>query len=92
MKHAQVGKVALLSTRHPKRDSERKRIVFGVYKIEDVNQGNSGEIWIKGSTDHAIRLSESAAVALPYWKFKRMKAGVAAAWGSGLFRICRIRR
>ena len=36
MKHAQVGKVVLLTTRHPDRDTEEERIVFGVYKIEDV--------------------------------------------------------
>ena len=86
MKPAQVGKVALLTTRHPERDTERERIVFGVYKIEDVSRGNSGEIWIEGIVDHAIRLSESAAFALPYWRFKRKEEGARPAWGSGLFR------
>lgn len=86
MKYAQVGKVAILTTRHPDRDTERERIVFGVYKIEDVNAGDSGEIWIKGSTEYAIRLSESAAFALPYWRYKRLKEGTPPTWGSGLFR------
>ena len=86
MKYAQVGKVALLTTRHPKHDTEKKRIVFGVYKIEHVRRGNSGEIWIEGSADHAIRLSESPAFALPYWTFKRKEGGASPAWGSGLFR------
>ena len=31
MKHARKGKVALLTTRHPKSDTERERIVSGVW-------------------------------------------------------------
>ena len=86
MKHAQVEKGALLTTRHPDHDTETERIVFGVCKIEDVSRGNSGEIWVEGSADHAIRLSESAAFALPYWRFKRLRDGAPPAWGSVLFR------
>lgn len=86
MKHAQVGKVALLTTRHPKRDKEAERIVFGVYKIERVTQDEDGMVWVEGSADHAIGLSESDAFALPYWRFKRRRKGTSVAWGTGLFR------
>ena len=86
MKHARKGKVALLTTRHPKSDTERERFVFGVYKIEEVTRGNSGETLVKGSAGNAIRLSDSAAFALPYWRFKCMKEGMSPSWGSGLFR------
>ena len=86
MKQARVGKVALLTTRHPDRDTEAQRIVFGIYKIEHVGSDESGLIWVEGSAGHAIRLSESAAFALPYWGFKRQRKGTAAAWGTGLFR------
>ena len=82
MKHAEAGKVALLTTRHPDHDTEEKRIVFGVYKIAEVSRDDSGQIWAEGNADHAIRLSETAALALPYWRFK----GGTKAWGSLLFR------
>ena len=86
MNYAQAGKVALLTTRHPGRDTEPARIVFGVYKIERVIEDDSGQIWVEGSADHAIRLSETAAFALPYWRFKTRNEGQAPVWGSGLFR------
>lgn len=86
MKHAQVGKVALLTTRHPERDTEAERIVFGVYRIERVSPDGRGMVWVEGSADHAIRVSESAAFALPYWRFKRRRKGTSVAWGTGLFR------
>ena len=86
MNYAQVGKVALLTTRHPERDTEGKRVVFGVYKIERVMEDNRGQIWVEGSADNSIRLSEFAAFALPYWRFKSRKDEQAPAWGSLLFR------
>lgn len=86
MNYAQAGKVALLTTRHPERDTERARIVFGVYKIERVSEDDSGQIWVEGSADHAIRLTETAAFSLPYWRFKTREDGQAPAWGTGLFR------
>ena len=86
MNHVKAGKVALLTTRHPQRDTERERIVFGVYRIVRVSEDDSGEISVEGSAEHAIRLSETAAFALPYWRFKTMKDGQDPAWGTGLFR------
>ena len=86
MKHAQTGKVALLTTRHPERDTESERIVFGVYKIERVSPDERGMILVEGSADHAIRVSESAAFTLPYWRYKRRRKGTTVAWGSNLFR------
>lgn len=86
MNHSRVGKVALLTTRHPDRDYESARVVFGVYKIEKVSQINNQPIWVQGSADHAIRLSKTVALALPYWRFKTRHEGQAPAWGSGLFR------
>ena len=38
MNHARKGKVALLTTRHPERDTEPERIVFGVYEIVEVSE------------------------------------------------------
>jgi len=86
MKHAQVGKVALLTTRHPECDTEVERIVFGVYRIDRISEDEDGVIWVEGSADTAIRLSENAAFALPYWTFKRRRKGTSVAWGTGLFR------
>ena len=81
MNYAQAGKVALLTTRHPARDTEPARIVFGVYKIERVIEDDSGQIWVEGSADHAIRLSETAAFALPYWRFKTRNEGAGSGMG-----------
>lgn len=83
--HAQEEKVVLLTTRHPERDSEPERIVFGVYKIVGISAEANGEIFLQGSADSAIRLSETAAFALPYWRFKTHPNG-GPAWGTGLFR------
>ena len=82
LNNAQAGKVALLTTRHPTHDTETERIVFGVYEIERVRTDDRGEIWIEGSAEHAISLSESSAMALPYWEFKQGNP----IWGTGLFR------
>ena len=86
MKFARKGKVALLTTRHPDRDSENQRIVFGLFKMIKVIDEGDSETWVEGSPDHAIRLSETAAFALPYWRFKTPPKGGAPAWGTGLFR------
>lgn len=83
---ARVGKVALLTTRHPRYDTERERMVFGVYRIERITQDESGEIWIEGSDNQAIRLSESAAFALPYWRFKKLGSNKKPDWRTGLVR------
>ena len=82
IKCAQIGKVALLTTRLPGCDAEEQRIVFGVYKIDRVRRDDSGETWIEGSDHHAIRLSKSVAFALPYWRFKDGEP----TWRTGLFR------
>ena len=86
MKDAHPGKVALLTTRHPQHDTEGERIVFAVYKILDVTHQEDGSMWLEGDVAHSIRLSESAAFALPYWSFKNFPTSGKPDWGSGLFR------
>lgn len=86
IKHAQVGKIALLTTRHPERDTERGRIVFGVYRIERVSRDSCGQIWLEGNANHAIRLSEADSRALPYWRFKKLAPDRKPDWRTGLFR------
>ena len=86
MKHARAGKVALLTTRHPDHDTESDRIVFGVYKIIEVSEDENGEIWLDGSVESAIQLSETAAFALPYWRFTNIPRGGRPRWDTGLFR------
>ena len=86
IKHAQIGKVALLTTRHPSHDAEKQRIVFGVYRIDRVSRDESGQMWIEGNANHAVRLSKDAALALPYWKFKKLAPDRKPDWRTGLFR------
>ena len=81
MLHAQAGRVALLTTRLPNYDEENKRIVFGVFKISEIETNDEGT-WVIGEPEHAIRLPKDVALLLRYWKFK---AGHPV-WGSGLFR------
>ena len=86
MNLARKGKVALLTTRHPDYDTERQRIVFGAFKIIEVSENDDGDTWLTGESDTAIRLSESAALALPYWRFKGCPGSGAPDWRMGLFR------
>ena len=81
MHQAQVGRVVLLTTRLPDHDTEKQRIVFGVFKIDRIEDDQNGT-WAIGDPDYAIRLPKTAALALPYWKFKNGQP----IWGSGLFR------
>ena len=91
MKHARAGKVALLTTRHPDHDTESERIVFGVYKIIEVSEDENGEIWLDGSVESAIQLSETAAFALPYWRFTNIPRGGRPRTRAS-FGTCRTRR
>ncbi len=86
MLSAREGKVALLTTRHPDCDEERQRIVFGAFKIVDISEDDDGNTWVEGEPDSAIRLSEAAALALPYWRFKTYPRNGKPTWQSGLFR------
>ncbi len=86
MKLAREGRVALLTTRHPEHDRENQRIVFGVFEIVERSEDDNGEIWLRGEPGSAIRVPESAALALPYWRFKAYPGSGKADWGSGLFR------
>ena len=86
MRSARKGKVALLTTRHPGYDTEKhaekRRIVFGVFKIVNIDTGVDGEDWVVGAPESAIQVPEATALALPYWTFKK---GVPI-WGRGIFR------
>lgn len=86
MNDARAGKVALLTTRHPQHDTEGERIVFAVYKILDVRHREDGLLWLESDADNSIRLSESAAFALPYWSFISFPASGKPDWRTGLFR------
>ena len=84
MLDAQVGKVVLLTTRLPDYDAEDKRIVFGVFRISEMETNDSGT-WVVGEPEHAIRLPKTAALALPYWHFKEYTTA-SPRWDTGLFR------
>ena len=86
MKSARVGKVALLTTRHPRDDSEEKRIVFGIFKISRIDDSHAGQTWVTGEPEHAIRVPEAAAQDLLYWNFKKRPRSREPKWGTGLFR------
>lgn len=86
MAGARTGKVALLTTRHPERDTEAERIVFAVYEIRDVHEDRQGRVWVQGDATQAIRLSQAAAFRLPYWRFKEPPHSGVPDWRTGLFR------
>ncbi len=86
IKSAKPGKVALLTTRHPRDDSEERRIVFGIFEICRIDKSDDGETWLAGNPEHAIRVPKAAARALPYWDFKKRPSSGKPRWGSLLFR------
>lgn len=86
MNHAKLGKVALFTTRHPELDNESDRLVFGISRIERIIEDKNGATWIHGDRSMCIRLAESTAFALPYWKYKSLPKRNKPEWGSGLFR------
>lgn len=86
VKYARKGKVALLTTRHPEHNSEDRRLVFGAYRIERIRKKKNGEVFLQGDPDHALRLSEEAAVSLPFWEFNRLPKSRVPDWRSGLVR------
>ena len=84
MLHTHKGKVVLLTTRLPAHDAEKKRIIFGIFKISKIEEDGGGT-WAVGSRKYAIRLPEDVALALPYWKFIASRVNPPA-WDTGLFR------
>ena len=86
MHQAKEGRVVLLTTRLPDCDTEERRIVFGIFKIDRIDRIEDDQhrngTWAIGDPDYAIRLPKRAALALPYWDFKNGQP----IWGTGLFR------
>ena len=87
IKFAQKGKVALLTTRHPEYDTEDRRLVFGVFRINEIREKRgSGGIFLQGDSDHAIRLTGEAALSLPAWEFMSLPKSNKPDWRTGLVR------
>lgn len=94
IKQAKEGKIVLFTTRLPKLDDECKqprrnpessRIVFAISKIREIYNDEEEIQWVQCDRRASLRLTESAALALPYWKFKK-STRTGYQWGSGLFR------
>ena len=92
--HAKVGKIALFTTRHPKlesafkraqRNPESSRLVFAIANILNIYIAKDGTQWIQCDSNTAVKLSESTARSLPYWRFK-LPSSAGHRWGSGLIR------
>ena len=81
-----IGDVALLTMRLPDYDAEPWRMVCGAFEIVGRTQQEGDPIWLHGDPETAIRLPRSAALALPYWRFKAFPGNGQPTWGSGLFR------
>lgn len=83
MQGVQKGKVALLTTRLPG-SREADRVVFAVFKIANIGPSDERQgTLVKASRRYTLRVPRSAAVTLPYWRFKRDHV---QRWGTGLFR------
>ncbi|AFA48390.1 hypothetical protein [Acetobacterium woodii] len=87
IKSARRNSLAVLTTRLPS-TKEAERIIFGVFLIDEVFEGNdkeSGYVTAQLSSKMILNLEE--AKKMNFWKYYANADGkVVAKWGSGLFR------
>ncbi|MBU4440075.1 MAG: hypothetical protein L6276_01480 [Acetobacterium sp.] len=87
IKSARRNSLAVLTTRLPN-TKEAERIIFGVFLIDDVLEGNDRESgYVATKSPHRITLTLEEAKLMQFWNYHTNTTGkVAAKWGSGLFR------
>ena len=87
IKSARPNSLAVLTTRLPN-TKEAERIIFGVFVIDDVLEGNEQESgYVSNQSSYRISLTLDEAKKMQFWNYHTNTAGkVSAKWGSGLFR------
>jgi len=87
IKSARRNSLAVLTTRLPN-TKEAERIIFGVFLIDDVLEGNDRESgYVSTQSANKITLTLEEAKNMQFWNYHANATGkVSAKWGSGLFR------
>jgi len=87
IKSARRNSLAVLTTRLP-HTKEAERIIFGVFIIDDVLEGNEQESgYVSTQSTFKITLTLDEAKNMEFWNYHTNATGkVSAKWGSGLFR------
>ncbi|PKM52916.1 MAG: hypothetical protein CVV00_14970 [Firmicutes bacterium HGW-Firmicutes-5] len=87
IKSARRNSLAVLTTRLP-HTKEAERIIFGVFIIDDVLEGNDRESgYVSNQSTDRITLTLEEAKSMQFWNYHANSTGkVSAKWGSGLFR------
>ncbi|WP_373482844.1 hypothetical protein [Acetobacterium sp.] len=87
IKSARRNSLAVLTTRLPN-TKEAERIIFGVFIIDDVLEGNDRESgYVSTQSTYRITLTREEANKMQFWNYHTNTTGkVSAKWGSGLFR------
>lgn len=87
IKSARRNSLAVLTTRLPD-SKEAERIIFGVFLIDDILEGNDQESgYVANKSTYRITLTLDEAKMMPFWNYHANATGkVTAKWGSGLFR------
>lgn len=89
IKNAKQNKLCVLTTREPG-TPEKKRLIIGVFLIEDINEGGNSEegyVSISDDSEYKIKLSADEAHKIPFWNYHANDSQPSTPfWGSGLFR------
>lgn len=87
IRNIQLNSLAVLTTRLP--DSQEKdRIVFGVFLVDDGDEGNhENDGFVKSSSKYRIELSPEEAQQIKFWNYHSNDNNPEKpAWGQGLYR------
>ena len=87
IRNVQLNSLAVLTTRTPEM-SEEDRFVFGVFLVDDADEGNNvSEGFVKSTSEYRIELSPTEATKIKFWRYHANDNNPEkAAWAQGLYR------
>ena len=87
IKNTRLNSLAVLTTRKPYA-TEADRFVFGVFLVDDADEGDSREAgFVKCTSEYRIELSPKEATQIKFWNYHANDTKPErAVWGQGLYR------
>lgn len=87
IRNVQLNSLAMLTTRKPGMPEE-DRFVFGVFLVDDADEGNNiNEGFVKSNSKYRIELSPEEALQIKFWDYHANESNPKnPAWGQGLYR------
>lgn len=87
IRNVQLNSLAVLTTRKPNMPEE-DRFVFGVFLVDDADEGNGvNEGFVKSNSKYRIELSPAEALRIKFWNYHANDNNPSnPAWGQGLYR------